>query len=172
MSKATIGRKVHFVASAALVCSLAAGVIVGKLVQHDPTQPFDATITYVHSDNLVNLVVHDHNGHSHALTSITLLQPDQVAAAQPDSSYAYWPDYAATQGTSPTPPVAGDGGGSSSTANAVSTSGLIVSAGSTQTAGVSGETPASGSDAADASGGNDQGGDTGAQAAPAAEASA
>ncbi len=97
MSKATIGRNVLLIAAASLISSIGAAFVVGKLVQHDPAQPFTATITYVHSDSLVNLVVHDHNGHSHALTSVQLLQPDAVATATPGTTYAYWPDYSAGQ---------------------------------------------------------------------------
>lgn len=100
--KATIGRNVLLVAAAVLVSSVSAGFVVGKLVQHDPAQPFQATITYVHSDNLVNLVVHDHNGHSHALTSVPLVDAADMGQIGDDTTYAYWPDYAVSQAAAST----------------------------------------------------------------------
>jgi hypothetical protein len=53
----------------------------------DKTQPCDAGIVYVHSENMVNLVVTDHNGHVHRRPSITLISPDEPA---PQGAYATW----------------------------------------------------------------------------------
>lgn len=42
----------------------------------DKSQPLAAMVCYVHNQELVNLVVHDANGHSYSKTSITLFQGD------------------------------------------------------------------------------------------------
>lgn len=55
------------------------------------TQPLDAGVCYVWSDNLVNLTVADHNGHMHRRTSVRLLQGDEEA--RPGEAYATWMPY-------------------------------------------------------------------------------
>ena len=65
--KPTIGRVVHYYTNSS-----------GRdVVQHDDTEPMAAIITYVWSDDMVNLAVFDHNGNAHSMTSITLRQPDR-----------------------------------------------------------------------------------------------
>ena len=54
---------------------------IGRVVWFWPAgakveQPFAATISYVHSDSMVNLSVIDANGNQFAATSITLVQDD------------------------------------------------------------------------------------------------
>ncbi len=44
--------------------------------QHDKTVPLAAIITHIWGDRMVNLVVFDSDGTTHARTSVTLLQDD------------------------------------------------------------------------------------------------
>lgn len=76
----SVGRKVHF--------------YPGNVQFHsqpyciNPEVPMDATVVYVWSDRMVNLHVVDHIGQVHALTSVTLRQPDDVIAE--GAAYAEW----------------------------------------------------------------------------------
>lgn len=54
-------------------------------------QPLAAHVAYVWSERLVNLLVIDSNGGTHARTSVTLLQDDETAAV--GQSYAEWMPY-------------------------------------------------------------------------------
>ncbi len=65
----TVGRKVWFFPGDS---HLGDGWIIHN---GNPAQPMDATITYVWSDNLVNLLVLDHAGNAHRATSVPLAQP-------------------------------------------------------------------------------------------------
>ena len=93
MIKPTIGRKVWYYPSAHQLAVVAAASILGKMIQRDPGRPFDATITYVHSDSMVNLAVRDHDGHSHAVTSVQLLAPEHTDNPPTGSFYARWMDF-------------------------------------------------------------------------------
>lgn len=76
----SVGRKVHF--------------YPGNVQFHSKPHcinsavPMDATVVFVWSDRMVNLHVVDHIGQVHALTSITLRQPDDVIAE--GAAYAEW----------------------------------------------------------------------------------
>lgn len=80
--KPTIGRKVWYRPS-------------GQ--DHDPMHvidlnvPMDATVVYVWSDHMVNLLIIDHVGNQHTRTSIHLVQPGDEA--RPANGYAEWMPY-------------------------------------------------------------------------------
>lgn len=76
----SVGRKVHFYP----------GDVQFHSKPHciNPAVPMDATVVFVWSDRMVNLHVVDHIGQVHALTSITLRQPDDVIAE--GAAYAEW----------------------------------------------------------------------------------
>ena len=76
----SVGRKVHFYP----------GNVQFHSKPHciNPAVPMDATVVFVWSDRMVNLQVVDHIGQVHALTSITLRQPDDVIAE--GAAYAEW----------------------------------------------------------------------------------
>ena len=57
----------------------------------DPTQACDAGIVYVHSDNMINVTVADHNGNMHKRTSVPLLGFDDPKPQ--DNAYCTWMDY-------------------------------------------------------------------------------
>ncbi len=57
--------------------------------RHDD-QPFAATVAYVWNDRLVNLAFVDHDGRSHNITSVPLLQDDD---ARPSAFFAEWMPY-------------------------------------------------------------------------------
>ena len=57
----------------------------------DSSQPCDAGIAYVHSDNMINITVADHNGNMHSRTSVLLLSTDDPKPQ--DSAYCTWMDY-------------------------------------------------------------------------------
>lgn len=75
MIKPTIGRVVWF---------------YEKHVADQPEQALAALVTYVHSDNCVNLAVFDQNGVSSGRTSVYLRQPEVVAPACP---FCEWMPY-------------------------------------------------------------------------------
>lgn len=54
----------------------------------DGQQPMAATIAYVHNDTCVNLSVVDHDGKSHDVTSVTLLQAED--AQRPEGGFCEW----------------------------------------------------------------------------------
>jgi len=59
--------------------------------QHDKTVPLAAMVVHVWGDRMVNLVVFDSNGTSHARTSVELLQDDD---AKPElGRFAAWMPY-------------------------------------------------------------------------------
>lgn len=60
-------------------------------IRLDSKQPLAALVTYVHSDNMVNLVVFDPNGTAAGRTSVTLVQDgDPILGG---SSYCEWMPY-------------------------------------------------------------------------------
>ena len=75
MIEPTVGRMVHFTPAKA-----------STILRHE--QPLAAIVTYVWNPRMVNLTVFDPNGASHACTSVTLLQDDDV----PNEAgyYAQW----------------------------------------------------------------------------------
>jgi hypothetical protein len=84
MIKPTIGRKVWFRPAAV-------STLNGKAVNHFiPDQPFDATIVCVWGDRMVNLLVVDHGGETHAVRSVTLRQEGDN---QPGGMYCEWMPY-------------------------------------------------------------------------------
>ena len=85
MIKPTIGRKVWFWPNGATSVEMAKPLAVLS-----PTQALDATITYVWSDVMVNLLVLDHYGNPHRATSVKLLQ-DEPAPAH--GAYCEWMPY-------------------------------------------------------------------------------
>lgn len=77
----TIGRKVWYYPESNLQ----------ELTKHDE-QPFDATIVYVWSDSMVNLLVVDHQGNVAPRTSVHLSQ-DGGAARGGGEQYCAWMPY-------------------------------------------------------------------------------
>lgn len=71
----TVGRVLYFQPSA------------GSSVKQYDTQPIRADIIYVHSPDCVKLHAIDHDGAHHVLSSVPLVQADEIA---PGSYYAYW----------------------------------------------------------------------------------
>lgn len=74
MIKPTIGRKVWFWAHV-------------PVHGYATSQPEDATVVYVHSDDCVNLRVTDHSGYSRPESSVALWDGD---GGQPDTRHAQW----------------------------------------------------------------------------------
>jgi hypothetical protein len=64
-------------------------------MQAGQAQPLDATVVYVHSDRMVNLVVFDCNGNMHKRTSVTLRQPEDTV--HEGSPYCEWMPYQVKQ---------------------------------------------------------------------------
>lgn len=69
---------------------------IGRIVWYTPApnspedfsdQKLAAIVTYVHSNNMVNLAVFDSNGNSHSRRSISLLQDDETETQGP---YCEW----------------------------------------------------------------------------------
>ncbi len=79
----TVGRKVWFYPG-----NTRGDMIV--MPSNGVPQPLDATIVYVSNDRCVNLLVADHGGKLHALTSIHLVQPGDPLH---DGGYAMWMPY-------------------------------------------------------------------------------
>lgn len=86
MIKPTIGRKVWFRQN--YIGSVDSGKPIANL---DHRQPMDATIIYVWSDVMVNLLVLDHYGNAHRATSVTLLQGNDNPL--PPGAYCEWMPY-------------------------------------------------------------------------------
>ncbi|TEU23367.1 hypothetical protein [Alkanindiges illinoisensis] len=85
--KPTVGRVVLLTISAGYA-------IKNHLACSDPSQPLAAQIAYVHNDRLVNLTAWDHNGKQFGVTSVRLLQDDEVAPELTGSSfYCEWMPY-------------------------------------------------------------------------------
>lgn len=81
----TVGRKVWF---------RPGGYIPEGMSVFPGGQPLDATVVYVWHDRMVNLLVVDHAGKQHAMTSVHLVQPGDSACP---SSYAEWMPYQVKQ---------------------------------------------------------------------------
>ncbi|MFV3090164.1 hypothetical protein ACNJYG_06665 [Pseudomonas sp. GW6] len=81
--KPTVGRVLHFIPTAEYAASR-------SMVFSDPSQPLAATIVYVHSDTMVNLVVMDQVGVPFDVRSVPLAQGDTLAGG---SFYAQWMPY-------------------------------------------------------------------------------
>ena len=64
--------------------------ILGRSGSLDKTQPEAAFVTYVHGDRLINVAGFNANGVPFALTSLTLVQPEDPA---PEWQYATWMPY-------------------------------------------------------------------------------
>lgn len=78
----TVGRKVYYRAPAN---AAAQGI---QIYNHD--QPCDATVLYVHSERMVNVLVVDHMGNTHKLPSTTFVQPGDPV---PSHGYVEWMPY-------------------------------------------------------------------------------
>ncbi len=88
--KPTIGRKVWFRPNGTTNLPVPGKDTGGRLAVISD-QPLDATVTYVWSDRMVNLSVLDHYGNPFIATSVTMLQPDDVAPTA--GFYAEWMPY-------------------------------------------------------------------------------
>lgn len=87
MIKPTVGRVVLLTISAGYATK-------NHLACSDSSQPLAAQITYVHNDRMVNLTAWDHNGKQFGVTSVRLLQDDEVAPELTGSSfYCEWMPY-------------------------------------------------------------------------------
>ena len=88
----TIGRKVWFRPNG--VKNSLAGVSDGgvheKRLNVFNDQPLDATVVCVWGDRMVNLLVVDHGGETHALRSVDFRQPDDPT---PQNHYCEWMPY-------------------------------------------------------------------------------
>ncbi len=89
MIKPTIGRVVWFFPSIAFMASI-------NHAYSDPTQPLAAIVSYVWSDEMVNLSVHDQNGKQFNVTSVPLLQEGEPPILGA-SFHAEWMPYQAAQ---------------------------------------------------------------------------
>ena len=85
MIKPTIGRKVWFWPNGAV--SFGGGLAVNNF---DTTQPFDATVVCVWGDRIVNLLVVDHGGVTHAVLSVLLRQEGDE---KPGGMHCEWMPY-------------------------------------------------------------------------------
>ena len=87
MIKPTVGRVVLLTISVGYA-------IKNHLACSDLSQPLAAQIAYVHNDRMVNLTAWDHNGKQFGITSVQLLQDDDVAPVLTGSSfYCEWMPY-------------------------------------------------------------------------------
>ncbi|MES2415109.1 MAG: hypothetical protein V4614_14985 [Pseudomonadota bacterium] len=77
----TVGRKVYFRPPAN---DVAHGFHV-----YNKDQPCDATVVYVHSERMVNVLIVDHMGNQHKRTSVPFNQPGDDAS-QHQSGYVEW----------------------------------------------------------------------------------
>lgn len=85
MIKPTIGRVVWYWPNAHDLKTLGAFAYEGS------DQPFAATVSFVHSDRMVNLSVVDHNGSQYERRSVTLLQDGDTVNSK--AGYAEWMPY-------------------------------------------------------------------------------
>lgn len=83
----TIGRKMYF-----------RGKLLAGEVCNDPSQPFDATVTFVWNPSLVNLRVTDHAGNSFAASLVAVRQENEDA---PQGQYVEWMTYQLGQAKKP-----------------------------------------------------------------------
>ena len=83
----TIGRKVWFRPN---------GVVFNNkpFIIIDSKQPLDATVVYVFTDRMVNLLVIDHMGVAHIVTSCTMKQSGDVIS---QGCYCEWMPYQTAQ---------------------------------------------------------------------------
>jgi len=88
MIKPTIGRVVWFFPSVAFMAELGHAY-------SDPSQPLAAIVSYVWSDALINLSVHDQNGKQFNVTSVPLWQEGEGQTGIP--FHAEWMPYQAAQ---------------------------------------------------------------------------
>ncbi|MCY1166562.1 hypothetical protein D9M73_65040 [compost metagenome] len=79
----TVGRKVYY---------RAPKNGVGLLSIYNLEQPCDATVIYVHSERMVNVLIVDHVGNLHPKTSVPFLQPGDDPA-QHTNGYVEWMPY-------------------------------------------------------------------------------
>jgi len=77
---------------------------IGRVVWFQPaksadqplrTQPFSASVAYVHGDRCINVGYFDQNGVAHNACSVTLLQDDEVGNAC--GHFAQWMPYQTAQ---------------------------------------------------------------------------
>jgi hypothetical protein len=66
-----------------------------SIIMSNELQPCDAGVVFVHGEKLINITVADHNGNMHKRTSVTLVQPGDVAPAS--GGYCTWMDYQVDQ---------------------------------------------------------------------------
>jgi len=64
---------------------------LGAFAYEGSDQPFAATVSFVHSDRMVNLSVVDHNGAQYERRSVTLLQDGDTVNSK--AGYAEWMPY-------------------------------------------------------------------------------
>lgn len=81
--KPTIGRKVWFWP----------GPDHAEMNVLNDEQPLDATVVFVHSDRMVNLLVIDHMGHDHREILVDLIQPDVERPNPKYHEFCEWMDY-------------------------------------------------------------------------------
>jgi hypothetical protein len=65
---------------------------VKHFVEHDASEPMDAHVVKVWGPRMVNLVVFDHDGNMHPLTSVDLVQEGD-ANPVPGRAYCEWMPY-------------------------------------------------------------------------------
>lgn len=68
---------------------------VGRVVLYRPVlgmeQPFAATVSYVHSDRMINIGYLDADGVQHNATSVALVQPgDDMSVPMPSNGFCEW----------------------------------------------------------------------------------
>lgn len=68
------------------------GAMMPGHLKFDPEQPAKADVVFVHSDTMVNLLVVDHNGTTHPMSSLPLRDPDDAPMA-PGQPYCEWMPY-------------------------------------------------------------------------------
>jgi hypothetical protein len=60
-----------------------------EAIHKDPSQPLDATICYIHNDELINVRVTDQDGHTHPRQQVKLIQEGEDPPAG-DVAYCFW----------------------------------------------------------------------------------
>lgn len=65
---------------------------IANMTQHDSKQPMIGHVCYVWNENMVNLLVIDHNGKRHERTSVPVVQ-DGSPYTVGDSPYVEWMPY-------------------------------------------------------------------------------
>lgn len=82
--KPTVGRVVWFWPN---------GLVMPRHLVFHGDQPAKADVVYVHSDRMVNLLVVDHNGTAHPMTSVRLRQPDEERPGDGSTPFCEWMPY-------------------------------------------------------------------------------